>query len=221
MLEYKQLKIQLLQPLHLPVQHKNNNISSFLSLPDLAFSVGYSYNIKHNNTDITTIILKTLAMLLPVISGKVVYNNETISYKYLESHSYLRENISYVFKDAIFLSNLSIMENLMLSLNFYYPRKSMLEKKLTIEKFISEHNLANFLNHRPSELSKSLLKLFTILRVFLQNSKFIFFDSPFFLLDYSEAEILNHILKEYQNEKCYIMSNSLPAQVDYNNILIN
>lgn len=215
MLKYKNFVIDIYADVKAPVLYNFKKYPQFIKLPETEFLKGKVYNLNHKNAEITSIILKNLALLLEPKEGTVRIDNINLSFKEIHDNPALRENLTFVFKDAILLSNLSIRENLMLSLNFYHPEKTQNEKYDRIISFVKKYELYDYIDYRPAEISKSLLKLFSLIRVFTFNSQYIIFDSPFFLLDYQESQIFNQVLQDFISDKCYIVSTGFPVMLDY------
>lgn len=187
---------------------------------ELSFKTGYAYNLNHKNNNLLSKYLKLIALLDYRPDIYYNYNELPLDYDYMLESPLLREKITYVFKEGILLSNLSIRENMLLSLNFYLPNLAKNKKMELIWDFFKQYELSKLLDFRPSQLEISMVKLVSVLRVFLQKSEFIILDSPFFLMESDEAVILNTVLETYQSEKAYIMSNALPALIQYQELFV-
>ncbi len=113
----------------------------------------------------------------------------------------IRKKISFVFNRGGLISNLSILENLLLPLDFHFPDEDH-TMKLDKIKAIFEHfglNI-NLLSERPATLHPQFKKLMLIIRAFLPNPAIILYDNPLVDLELSfKKKIIGYLYKLQSN----------------------
>ncbi|MDX2130101.1 MAG: ATP-binding cassette domain-containing protein [Chloroherpetonaceae bacterium] len=109
----------------------------------------------------------------------------------------VRRNLSFVFQNGGLISNLSVLENLLLPLNLYFPEKSRAEKIERIRHELNRFELPDILEKRPAELPRRLAKMIGFIRAIVIDPKVIIMDEPFANCDVSIREkIFREIMRQ-------------------------
>ena len=91
----------------------------------------------------------------------------------------VRKTLSFVFDRGGLLSNLSVLENLILPMDFYFPDMSHEEKLEKISWFFHYFSLnSKLLTERPAKLHPQISKMMLLIRAFLPDPKIILYDNP-------------------------------------------
>ncbi len=144
-------------------------------------------------------LLKIMAGLILPTSGKVLFKNKeihSINKKLLFS---LRKQFSFVFQNSALISNLSIGENVMLPLNFHFPKMRSKEKKAKTEEALGLAGIADQFNMRPAQISQGKQKMAAIVRALITKPEMVFFDEPFGGLDPTMRRSAEKIIIEYSD----------------------
>jgi len=107
------------------------------------------------------------------------------------------KKIGFVFQDAALISNLSIRENLILPLDFHYPKMDKNESDKLINNLLKNVGMADCLNERPAQLSLGEKKLIAFVRAMLLKPELLFLDEPLSSLDVTTAKKMTALCEEY------------------------
>lgn len=155
-----------------------------------------------DDEDTSTLTLKAIAGLYFLDSGNVLLDGEQIhgnNYRVIED---IRKKIAFVFSSGGLLSNLSVIENLLLPFDYHYPNLSKSEKIKPIQEYFDKFSLpGQLLNKRPSELSAILTKVIVTIRSWLFNPGLILYDLPFNNLNYRYQKLILEQILEIAKEK--------------------
>lgn len=146
-----------------------------------------------------TTLLKLMAGLLFPDEGKVEVLGRDIN----KEHDILdiKQSTGFVFQDAALLSNLTIKENLLLPLNFYYKDMSAEEKEGRVMELLEKVNLTGELDFRPAQLSMGEAKLISLCRALIAEPDILFLDEPLSSIDASLAKKLLRLINEYSDRE--------------------
>jgi len=95
----------------------------------------------------------------------------------------IKKHIAFIFCEGAMISNLSIIENLLLPVSYHFPnydRTLVLDKIKDDLKYL---NIPDILDKRPAEISFYDRKKLSFIRAALMNPELVLVDKPFFNLD--------------------------------------
>lgn len=125
-----------------------------------------------------TTLLRMLAGLEKIDSGKIIYNGESLPIDELEK----RNLLGFVFQDFQLFPHLTVLENLVLS-----PIKTMNMEKNDAEKkaieLLEKLGLEKQINNYPTSLSGGQKQRVALARAMMINPKIIGYDEPTSALD--------------------------------------
>ena len=125
-----------------------------------------------------TTLLRMLAGLEKIDSGKIIYNGESLPVDELEK----RNLLGFVFQDFQLFPHLTVLENLVLS-----PIKTMNMEKNDAEKkaieLLEKLGLEKQINNYPTSLSGGQKQRVALARAMMINPKIIGYDEPTSALD--------------------------------------
>ena len=172
---------------------KNN----FLEIENVTFAASsknkvnnVSFNIE-NEGDIVcllgpsgigkTTILRTIAGLEKIHSGKIILKNITISSK--ENHVEPEDrNISLAFQDNSLFPHYNVLENI----NFGVERNRKKKKGLNLKDIVKFLHLENILDKFPHEISSGEAQRASLARSLMSNPDLLLLDEPLSLIHISE-----------------------------------
>ncbi|HOV15068.1 MAG TPA: ATP-binding cassette domain-containing protein [Spirochaetota bacterium] len=146
-------------------------------------------------------LLKIMAGLQVPDSGNVIINNCDITDFGYEEMIPVRKKIGYAFQDAALISNLSIKENLMLGLDFHFPKLTRWDKERMVRKILDRMMILHTFDSRPAELSLGEKKIISIARSMVIEPEILFLDEPFAFIDISISKMIKNIIKEYSDKE--------------------
>lgn len=143
-----------------------------------------------------TTLMQVLAGLLSPQSGTVSLNGtsfQSLSTKQLDE--FRGKHIGMVFQRPHFVKNLSVLDNLLLTLHL---SKNKEDKKRAIQ-LLSQIGLGDKLNSKPDELSQGEQQRAAIAMAVVKNPDLILADEPTASLDDTNCEKIVDLLKEQAN----------------------
>ncbi len=146
-------------------------------------------------------LIKLMAGLVLPTSGNIMIHGFEIHKLHEKALLSLRRKVSFVFQNSALISNLSIKENVMLPLNFHFPKLKQKEKNEMAEDFLSKVGMKDSMNQRPAQLSSGEQKLVAVVRGLITKPELIFFDEPLGSLDSTSAKIVTNMIKEYSDKE--------------------
>ena len=182
---------------------KNN----FLEIENVTFAASsknkvnnVSFNIE-NEGDIVcllgpsgigkTTILRTIAGLEKIHSGKIILKNQTISSK--ENHVEPEDrNISLAFQDNSLFPHYNVLENI----NFGVERNRKKKKGLNLKDIVKFLHLENILDKFPHEISSGEAQRASLARSLMSNPDLLLLDEPLSNIDQSFKEEIQVKLKQ-------------------------
>ena len=168
------------------------NSSHIFTFPDILLQQGEDLLILGDSGVGKTTLIQILSGLLSPHSGFVEMNGtrfQDLSSKSLDQ--FRGSNIGMVFQQSHFVRNLSILDNLLLSL---YLSNKLQDKKRAIH-LLQEIGLADKLNNMPDELSQGEQQRAAIATALIKTPDLILADEPTSSLDDNNCQKLSHYLK--------------------------
>lgn len=140
-------------------------------------------------------LLNIIGCIDTYTSGKFILNNKEITESNLNKLSRIRnKEISFVFQNFALLREFSVLQNVLVPLNF--RKISNKEKKSIATKYIEELGLYEFIHKKAKYLSGGQQQRVSIARALAQESDIILADEPTGALDQSNGMIIMNLLKE-------------------------
>ena len=169
------------------------NKSEEFNFPDIYLEKEESLLVLGNSGVGKTTLIHLLAGFLKPKSGVITLNN--INYFNLSANEldlFRGKNIGMVFQKPYFVRNLSIMDNLFLSL---YLSKKKQEKEIIIQ-ILEDIGLGTKLNSKPDELSQGEQQRAAIALAVVKKPKLILADEPTSSLDDENCKKIIKLLKK-------------------------
>ena len=169
------------------------NSSHIFTFPDILLQQGEDLLILGDSGVGKTTLIQILSGLLSPHSGFVEMNGtrfQDLSSKSLDQ--FRGSNIGMVFQQSHFVRNLSILDNLLLSL---YLSNKLQDKKRAIH-LLQEIGLADKLNNMPDELSQGEQQRAAIATALIKTPDLILADEPTSSLDDNNCQKIITLLKE-------------------------
>ncbi len=173
--------------------HALNNIN--LTLPDkgLVFVLGKSGSGKST-------LLNLIGGLDSITSGTIeVDGNDLSTFKEKDFCNYRNTHIGFIFQDYHLIDELTVYENIVLSLNL-----RRIEDKDLVQAALEKVDLAGYEDRYPTELSGGEQQRVAIARAIVKNPRIILADEPTGNLDTHTATAIVELLKELSKE-CLIL----------------
>ena len=166
--------------------------------PDLNINSGESLLVLGESGVGKTTFIQILAGLLKPSSGSLELNS--INYSSLSSKKideFRGKNIGMIFQNPHFVRNISIIENLLLSLHL---SNQNLDKEYA-EDILSQIGLVEKMNNLPDELSQGEQQRAAIALAVIKNPDLILADEPTSSLDDTNCQKIISLLKEQSASK--------------------
>ena len=179
------------------IQFTYNGEKKF-NFPDLNINSGESLLVLGESGVGKTTFIQILAGLLKPSSGSLELNS--INYSSLSSKKmdeFRGKNIGMIFQSPHFVRNISIIENLLLSLHLSNQK---LDKEYS-EDILSQIGLVEKMNNLPDELSQGEQQRAAIALAVIKNPDLILADEPTSSLDDTNCQKIISLLKEQSASK--------------------
>lgn len=123
--------------------------------------------------------LKIIAGILEPTSGDVLINGVNIHRGSESDIREIRRTMSYAFARGGILANLSILENLLLPMDFHFPEQERESKIVFIKSFFEKFKISErYLYERPAGLHPQIAKMILLIRAFILQPKILLYDNP-------------------------------------------
>ncbi len=170
------------------------------------FESGRCYIVSGEDSVGKSLLTKILGGIVKPHQGKVLVNGKDL---YLNIDKQRPNNqIGFVFQDGVFISNLSIRENLQLPIKYFKSQISYGELINRIQLLFEEFHLdIALLDERPSELAYSAKKMISFIRAILIDPEIYVLNRPLFNLDFIDMKrIMSYLVRMKNSEKTLIMT---------------
>ncbi|MBK7866253.1 MAG: ATP-binding cassette domain-containing protein [Ignavibacteriales bacterium] len=142
-------------------------------------------------------LLRSIAGFLCPDTGEVLIGGKSFYAGNEEERSMIMRRNSYVFYAGGLISNLSVLENIMLPLDFRRHQLTNDEKMEKITKLVSYFELdPEIIDKRPSQLSRPELKIINFVRAYVIEPEAIMIESPFSRLNKNYEMLIENIILE-------------------------
>jgi len=153
-----------------------------------------------------TTLLKSLAGLIKISNGKVLYNNANIDKMGEKEFFEMQAQSGFVFQDSALWANRTIYENLAIPLQILNPYMKKDEIDMRIKSAIDIFNFRDNMMVRPSAISAGEKKIISFLRALMTDPDVLFFDEPTTSIDKKNISRLYSIIKELKKKKKTIIT---------------
>jgi len=163
-------------------------------------------------------LLRVIAGFLSPDTGDVMFSGKNFYADNEEDRSAIMRRNSYVFYAGGLISNLSVLENIMLPLDFRRHLLSYEEKMEKVEKLVSYFKLApEIINKRPSQLSRTELKLINFVRGYAIEPEAIMIESPYSRLNKNYEMLIENIILEsaFKKDIVHLFSQDFESDLIY------
>lgn len=139
-------------------------------------------------------ILRTIVGLDEIYKGRITVDDEDLQ-SFLARDAQIK-NFGYIFDEGIMLSNLSLLENLMLPLGWVNPHIDKQQAQSEIEEWLGRFELDLDLAQRPVYYRNAQLKLLGWVRTLVVSPRVLLIENPFYLLNKGERGVIKRIISE-------------------------
>lgn len=146
------------------------------------------------------ILLNVLGGFYDPIEGTVLISGKDIYSRTEDEIIDLRRRISFVFQEGAFLSNLTVLENLLLPVKFYAKKfvKSKVMKE--IKEYCDYFDVPPVLEKRPAFISYTSKKILSLIRALITHPEMIIINKPLFNLDIRNQIKVINLLKDLKKD---------------------
>lgn len=142
-------------------------------------------------------LLRIIAGFLMPDSGEVFVDGKDFHLLSEEERSLIMRKNSYVFYSGGLVSNLSVLENILLPLDFRLHQLSEDEKMEKIKKLVDYFEQPpEIINKRPSQLSRTELKLINFIRGYVIEPEMILIETPYSRMNKNYEMLIENIILE-------------------------
>jgi putative ABC transport system ATP-binding protein len=180
----------------LEVPGNENALTTFT----LVVSKGDAYSIVTDTPDDAHHLLRGVAALDPPKSGRLLYKGEEIDFSDYRNLLHYKRNVGYIATDAVFLSNRSIRDNLML-VRYYFEDATSVETCEESMELCKVFDLEKRLDLKPHQLDPEEHRLCVIVRELAKNPEILLIEKPRVLLTTKSFEALKETLRNLIKKK--------------------
>ena len=130
-----------------------------------------------------SMLFSILCGTLRATSGQVLVNSRDMTDMEHEENQAFRKYLGAVFQRAALISNLTLIENLLLPLNLHFPELDTQAKLKRIHSIASEFGFYNYLEWRTDRMSMGMRSLAGLARAVLNEPKYLIWDAPLIDVD--------------------------------------
>ena len=204
---------------NLSKEYKSKNKNNCVALKNISFELpekGLVFIVGKSGSGKST-LLNLIGGLDNVTSGSInVFGNEISILNEKQLNSYRSSLIGFIFQDFHLLEDLTIEENIALSLKL----NNQYEKS-KIEKALKQVDLEGFNSRYPTELSGGQKQRVAIARALIKNPDIILADEPTGNLDSKTTKQIIELIKKISKDKLVVVvSHNLYDAYDYGDRII-
>ena len=163
-----------------------------------------------------TILLKIVAGLIPLDSGKISIDGNDIGALGEADLQDARRAIGFLFQSAALFASLSVADNIAFPLR-YGNALGETEVKVAVDSLLEEIGLEDVAHKRPFELSRGTRKLAAFARALARRPKLLILDDPWSDTDHVAKDAMRSALlarKRNQSLTCLITDNYAPSLLE-------
>ena len=146
------------------------------------------------------ILLNVLGEFYHPAGGTVFIAGKDIYSKTEDEVVDLRKKISFVFQEGAFLSNLTVLENLLLPVKFYAKKFVKAKVMKEIKDYCEYFDVPPVLEKRPAFISYTSKKILSLIRALITHPEIIIINKPLFNLDIRNQIKVINLLKNIKKE---------------------
>lgn len=188
----------MLELKNISVKYKNKKDYTLFNLSN-KFYEKQLYAIMGSSGVGKTTLLNTICFGIKEFDGEIIFNNEKITKKNLKK---FRKNISIVSQKPILIDELTVFDNLKLTIcqenNIFMKTFNLITKnqKEKIFELLKEFQLLDKVFYKIKSLSGGEAQRIEIIKLFLKNKKIILMDEPTSNLDQKNAKKMIEAIKK-------------------------
>lgn len=183
--------------------YKSNYKKDVIALDDVSFKLpnkGIAFIYGKSGSGKST-LLNLMASFDDPTNGKVILDGNNLNeLDGKTQNEYRNSMIGFIFQDYYLIHNLTVKENIALSLNLINETDDG-----KIEEMLKKVGLSGYENRYPKELSGGECQRVAIARCLIKNPKYIFADEPTGNLDSHNAAQILELLKEFSKERLVLI----------------
>lgn len=146
-------------------------------------------------------LLHLLASMDIPSEGQIFYNGVDINAKEFDQEEYKKEKIGLVFQDFHLIEELTVYENIKISLQLKND-----EQTIKVDHILNKMNIEDIKRHKANEISTGQKARVAISRALVKNPKIILADEPTGNLDEKTSEEIWKILKKESKQRLVIIA---------------
>ena len=191
--------------------YKGNNINNV----NIELSTGQCLIISGISGCGKSLLLSLICGLVIADSGSVVFDDLTMQQMTTEQDAQFRKRLGVIFQKPALLSNLTILENLLLPLIQHCPELSDTERGEVVEKACQQFNLQSYLHDRVEDLSNGMQSLVSLTRALIGRPDLLIWDAPLSDIDLNWSAQIIGVLKQMKaREKTMILFTNREILID-------
>lgn len=151
-------------------------------------------------------LLKSLAGLIKIDKGEVLFNNKNIGTMAEKDFFAMQAQSGFVFQDAALWANRTIYDNLAIPLRILNPLMDIKDIDKRVKTAVEIFNFRDDLQVRPAAVSAGEKKIISFLRAMMTDPDILFLDEPTTSIDKKNISRLNSFIKELKKRKKTIIT---------------
>lgn len=152
-----------------------------------------------------SMLFSILCGTLAATEGEVFVNRLAMSQMDHEENQVFRKYLGAVFQRAALISNLTVIENLLLPLNLHFPELDEQTKLNRIHAIASEFGFYNCLEWRTDRMSMGMRSLAGLARAVLNEPKYLIWDAPLIDVDIHWSGLVKQKLMQIKDSGATII----------------
>lgn len=193
----------MIKLINLKKVYKSKNKEKCIAVNDVSLTLedkGFVFVLGKSGSGKTT-LLSLIGGLDNITSGNIVVDGHSIkNFKYADFSNYRNQIVGYIFQDFHLIDELTIEENIALSLDL----QNIKDKDL-INKSLADVDLEGYGLRYPKELSGGEKQRIAIARALVKNPKIILADEPTGNLDSKTTTQILNLLQKLSNDRLVLI----------------